>query len=156
MNSAQLRSPAEHVGNWEQVNSILDVLGPEGMSTDESDGNGGPPYTRKESTWRAYPLNRLLRALDTHTDHMHANGKYLPGNKPRVRLEPSLEAPAGDSFPPSNLPSNLIDPGFLAHLPHGARARMIKARRTEIPIPELIRRLVNYLFIREVSVFTIF
>lgn len=137
--SSQHRSSAADVDKWRQVRVVLDILDVAGMSSDESD-DGGPPYRRRESSWASVQLKTMLRALDTYMDHMHANGKHLPGNKPRIRLEPDVTMPISSTYPPPCLPVNFVDSSFVQHLPFRVRNQVLKPAKQDVTIPNLLPR----------------
>lgn len=66
---------------------MVDQLGPEGMSSDDSGDEGfkSRVFTVRSREWRSAYLLKLLRFLDEHHDGLNCNGNRSPGAQPHQR-----------------------------------------------------------------------
>lgn len=82
--------PGESGEAWKELKTMLEMLGPEGMSSDESEtevimGQRKTTYHVKRQPWRARFLARNLRIIDCDRNATNAYGNAPPGNPPRDR-----------------------------------------------------------------------
>ncbi|KAK0488170.1 hypothetical protein EDD18DRAFT_1359857 [Armillaria luteobubalina] len=92
---------------WRSVYEMLSLLGREGISSDESDAEGGP-YIVKRRTWRSEELTQLLDIIDSSYDRKNIYGNARPGNRPHVRMR-RRRATASERAPIRGLPLNFYD-----------------------------------------------
>lgn len=89
---------------------MVDLLGTEGMSSDEStnDGQGSCLVVRKD--WRHPNLIRLLKWLDQNRQKLTAYGNRKPGARRHRRLRyPNGRAPTSLRKPLARLPINFYN-----------------------------------------------
>lgn len=100
--------------NWAFLHTVVRMLGPEGMSSDESEVEEPGkrlPYKKcraRKRLWRAKELDPYLVLIDAERNYKNAFGNDLPGTKPRVR-ERSRRRPSMNSRVPPYLPFNFYD-----------------------------------------------
>ncbi|SJL15218.1 uncharacterized protein ARMOST_18704 [Armillaria ostoyae] len=92
---------------WKSVYTMLNLLGREGISSDESDGEGGPCMV-KWRTWRSSELTQLLDITDESYDWKNAYSNARPGNRPHERIR-HRRATALKRAPIRGLPINFYD-----------------------------------------------
>ncbi|SJL15204.1 uncharacterized protein ARMOST_18690 [Armillaria ostoyae] len=92
---------------WKSVYTMLNLLGREGISSDESDGEGGPCMVKRR-TWRSSELTQLLNITDESYDWKNAYSNARPGNRPHERIR-HRRATALKRAPIRGLPINFYD-----------------------------------------------
>ncbi|KAK0207764.1 hypothetical protein IW262DRAFT_1302429 [Armillaria fumosa] len=92
---------------WRSVYEMLSLLGREGISSDESDAEGGP-YIVKRRTWHSEELTQLLDIIDSSYDRKNIYGNARPGNRPHVCMR-CRRAMASERAPIRGLPLNFYD-----------------------------------------------
>ena len=71
---------------WEFLHNLVMMLHVEGMSSDESNGEGGhTKYWVKTRQWCSKALNQYLQRTDLNANQMNVFGKPWPGNPPQSR-----------------------------------------------------------------------
>ncbi|PCH45159.1 hypothetical protein WOLCODRAFT_168110 [Wolfiporia cocos MD-104 SS10] len=123
---------------------VLERMGKEGMSGDESDHQGGQrQYAIMRETWRNNTLlTKWLRILDLLQLHMKFNGmgRAARGNWPRIRKLSSTR-PKLAGKPVAGLPLNFYDPEWYAALRDTQRAELGVQPQLDLTIPESMLRL---------------
>ena len=103
------------------------MLHAEGMSSDESDGEGGhTKYWVKTRQWRSNALNQYLQRIDLDANRTNVYGKPWPGNPPRLRKR-RANATLSDRRAVPCLPINFYDEAWLATLENRDR-KALKAK----------------------------
>jgi hypothetical protein len=96
---------------------MVDKLGQEGMSSDESDldTNRRPCYTVKRRVWRSADVQACLEGIDKFANRSAADGRIRPGNRPRQRIR-KRAANASRRDPSIGCPVNYYTAEFLSDL----------------------------------------
>jgi len=96
--------------------SLVDTLGVDGMSSDESevDEGGQRAYRVKRRIWRSKALEKYLRRIDKDYNRTNAYGNGRAGKPPRVRKRPAYNDSAAEAI--RGLPANFYDPNWLRKL----------------------------------------
>lgn len=111
------------------------MLHPEGMSSDESDNEGGQPsYWVKTRQWRSKELNRYLQQIDRDTNRTTIYGSILPGNPPRKRKRRANATLSRHRAIP-NLPINFYDETWYATLTN--RDKIALKSKPAFMLPEI-------------------
>ncbi|KAK7056786.1 hypothetical protein VNI00_002503 [Paramarasmius palmivorus] len=122
--------------NWIMIAEMIEKIGADGMSSDESEdedsGPNGTVATVRSMPWRSPEVTRSLRRTDDHANRKSAYGNQAPGNKPHVRrrfrhAQPSRRAAV------SNLPLNFYDPQWLRDLPDVLYMDLAPEAEAELP-----------------------
>ncbi|KAG6370207.1 hypothetical protein JVT61DRAFT_12356 [Boletus reticuloceps] len=99
---------------------LLDFLGPQGMSSDESDNEATGPslkYPRIYPSWRSKPLSALLWRTDPIVESIHRTPigcRKIRGSQMRVR--PHSKKCNSLAVAPPGLPRNCYDPDWVSKL----------------------------------------
>lgn len=104
---------------WKFLFSLVETLGREGASSDESEAEDGkvgtkfgPKFCRvKERAWRAKWIDEYLVLIDSDRNVTNAYGNYRAGNRPRIRVRPARKISDSHWVPPG-LPLNFYDEGW--------------------------------------------
>ncbi|KAK0506790.1 hypothetical protein EDD18DRAFT_1343227 [Armillaria luteobubalina] len=91
---------------WRSVYEMLSLLEREGISSDESDAEGGP-YIVKWRTWHSKELTQLLDIIDSLYDRKNIYSNAHPGNRPHVHMR-CRRAMASERAPIRGLPLNFL------------------------------------------------
>lgn len=65
---------------------MVDTLGVDGNSSDESDTETPNTYVVRAKEWRSAEVRKLLEFIDQNRKMTNAYGNPLPGNRPRSRI----------------------------------------------------------------------
>ena len=102
---------------WDQFEQLVEELGPEGMSSDDSeiDDDGNKEFRVRRMPWRSKEVERRLIQVDKDHNTTNAYGNSRAGNQPRRRTRRNAvtvsrrKATAG-------YPLNFYDSGWYAAL----------------------------------------
>ncbi|KAK0482918.1 hypothetical protein EDD18DRAFT_1362325 [Armillaria luteobubalina] len=92
---------------WRSVYEMLSLLRREGISSDESDAEGGP-YIVKRRTWHSEELTQLLDIINSSYDQKNIYSNACPGNRPHVHMR-CRKATVLQRAPIRGLPLNFYD-----------------------------------------------
>ena len=113
------------------------MLHAEGMSSDESDAEGGhTKYWIKIRPWRSRELNQYLQRIDLDANHTNIYGKPRPGNPPRSRKK-RANATLSDRRAVPGLPINFYDETWLATLENRDRKALKSKPAFTLPIIDI-------------------
>ncbi|KAJ7165298.1 hypothetical protein C8R46DRAFT_812069, partial [Mycena filopes] len=102
--------------------AMVELLGTDGMSSDESASDVGQPCTVVGKNWRNPDLIRLLKWIDLHRPRQVEAGERKPGNQPHRRLRlPYGKTPKSLRRAIANLPINFYDKLWYQGLSPGQR-----------------------------------
>jgi hypothetical protein len=78
---------ADELAIWNEFDMLLTELGPEGMSSDESDldDGGRNEYRVRRMPWRSKEVERRLVQVDKDRNTTNAYGNSRAGSQPRAR-----------------------------------------------------------------------
>ncbi|KAJ7730566.1 hypothetical protein B0H16DRAFT_1469537 [Mycena metata] len=114
---------------------MVKLLGTDGMSSDESDGDSEVPFTVAMKTWRSPDIVRLLKWIDVHRPKQTVFGERLPGNPPRRRRRLRYgTAPTSLRRAIANLPLNFYDPVWYRGLSAGQQRRLGATESRPLPL----------------------
>ncbi|KAJ3545109.1 hypothetical protein NM688_g5662 [Phlebia brevispora] len=100
------------------IDRLLDLLGPAGMSSDETDDTSTPRQKRLRRVRRPWVnpvITKAFKQLDACYSRIKCTGQPIPGNTFRERLYDHHNISAGKPKP--GLPRNVYDPEYLNALP---------------------------------------
>jgi hypothetical protein len=121
---------------WDFLYKLVTMLHQEGMSSDESDNEGGESkYWVKTRQWRSRDLNRYLHRIDLDANRTTVYGHARPGNPPRQRKR-RANATLSHSRAVPNLPINFYDKTWYATLQN--RDKKALQSRPALPLPEIL------------------
>lgn len=87
---------------------MVDELGMDGNSSDESEDEDNEGYIIRRKNWRSGHLKQLLMFIDANRNFTNAYGNPLPGGRPHTRLR-SNHAPISLRRVPACLPKKFYD-----------------------------------------------
>ena len=110
---------------WINHHALLDVLGPEGMSSDESDVDdaGHRMHFVKKMNWRVRDVTMKMAEVDRDRNTANGYGNMRAGNPGRVRKRQADGRNTSRKAPP-NLPINLYDVQWYASLTPGQKREL--------------------------------
>ena len=88
---------------------MVDALGIDGMSTDESGDEKRFPATVISKDWRSNEVVALLQYVDRNQNQLNCFGNYKPGGQPHERNR-SAYAPVSKRTALAGLPINFYNP----------------------------------------------
>jgi len=102
---------------WKNLYEMLRNLGPDGMSSDESDKDehNRPIFYVRTCPYRSSRLQARLDIIDREANHTNGYGNQPAGNPQRVRIRP-VEPDELTRCPPVRLPRNFYDRRWLSAL----------------------------------------
>jgi len=102
---------------WRNLYEMVQHLGRDGMSSDESDvdEHDRPVYYVRTCPYRSSRLQARLDIIDHEANHTNGYGNQPPGNPQRVRIRPA-EPDESTRRPPVKLPKNFYDRRWLSAL----------------------------------------
>ncbi|KAJ7148292.1 hypothetical protein C8R46DRAFT_1231303 [Mycena filopes] len=104
---------------------MVKLLGTDGMSSDESNGESDKTCTVSSKSWRNPDLVRLLMWIDRNRPKHNVYGDRMSGNPPHRRLRlPYGSAPKSLRRAIANLPINFYDPIWYQGLSNGQKTRL--------------------------------
>ena len=113
------------------------MLHAEGMSSDESDAEGGhTKYWIKTRPWRSRKLNQYLQRIDLDANRTNIYGKPRPGNPPQSRKK-RANATLSDRRAVPGLPINFYDETWLATLENRDRKALKSKPAFALPIIDI-------------------
>jgi hypothetical protein len=110
---------------WMSNHTLLDTLGPEGMSSDESevDDAGNRTYRVKIMDWRNRDIVRKVVEIDKDRNTTNAYGNTRAGNPPRLRKRWEDGRKTSRKAPP-HLPINFYNAQWYASLKPGQKREL--------------------------------
>jgi hypothetical protein len=106
-----MKTAEEHMKTsrlWSNLWQLVQVLGEDGQSSDESEDGDSRSRIVHCQEWRSAAVTKLLELIDTHRAKLNANGHRRAGNVPGLRLR-SSDAPVSARDPPCGLPIDCYD-----------------------------------------------
>ena len=101
---------------WAQSLKMVESLGPGGMSSDDSEDDGGHAvYVIRRRGWRAAAVQARLEKIDEDRQRLTAAGGRRPGNTPRKRIR-RHQAALSKRDPVIQLPYNWYTPTWISDL----------------------------------------
>ncbi|KAK7056787.1 hypothetical protein VNI00_002504 [Paramarasmius palmivorus] len=136
-NTAQRRSEIgnlEQKSTWHTIGDIVTQLGPDGMSSDESDGEGRGTCKVRAKIWRSNDITDLLQYVDDSGRKTTIYGNAAPvNNRKAYRRVRSLSNPTSDRGTVPGLPANFYDPEWLRSLPPVERTALLTQAEATLP-----------------------
>lgn len=118
---------------------MLEFLGAQGMSSDESESDSTEhrrgSFLVRRREWRSDEILALLKYVDEHRKKYGMLGGALPGTPPRRRRRLRVGAPASTRKAIIGLPVNFYRPEWLEGLTASQR-KLLNAQRP-YPLPKL-------------------
>jgi hypothetical protein len=122
---------------WNFLFKAIRILGREGMSSDESGGEGsGPPYYIRVREWRSRELIPYLQMIDREKRQTNAYGNRRSGNTARERQRVAAGG-LSTRRAIAGLPLNFYDKTWYAGL--SARDRALLNAKPDMDMPVLVR-----------------
>lgn len=122
---------------WDFLFKAIGILGREGMSSDESGGEGsGPPYYIRVREWRSRELIPYLQMIDREKRQTNAYGNRRSGNTARERQRVAAGG-VSTRRAIAGLPLNFYDKTWYAGL--SARDRALLNAKPDMDMPVLVR-----------------
>jgi hypothetical protein len=128
----RLTLTADHP-EWEDYGKIIKIIGPEGTTDDETDGEEDDPqrphhkrkvFRRIAKPWRSVYFDNLFEALDSQRRDTDALGQPIHGNKPRHRLRDPQDLDR--KIAPVGLPINFYSDEWIRCQPFSVRQRILR------------------------------
>ncbi|KAG6818902.1 hypothetical protein H0H93_000449 [Arthromyces matolae] len=122
---------------WALLFDMVDKLGVEGQSSDESDDDEKGPYRVKTQAWRNPNVTSLLRHIDSHRPTRNHLGNRRPGAASRERkiVRDMSTRPIGKI--PAKRPSNMYNDGWYEGLSNVLKAKL--GPQPPLPLPQIRR-----------------
>ena len=111
---------------WKKRYDVVDALGPEGMSSDETDDNDPDNYWVRTLLWRSKKATQVMVTIDEAKNITNAYGNIRAGNRPRNRQR-RKNSTASVRKVPIGKPEDLYDRDWYAQLNAGKK-RALKAK----------------------------
>lgn len=124
-------SPGDHGVAWQVLFELVDTLGVNGTSSDESDGED---HAVRFKQWRSIELRNLLTYVDDNRIAVNTYGNPLSGARPRKRIR-GRHPPISKSSAVPCLPMNFYDQAWYDSLTE--RQQFDLDSRDAIALPEL-------------------
>lgn len=105
---------------WKQLHSLVDMIGVDGHSSDETDGK---EYIVTVRDWCNPKVTELLQEIDDNRSMTTAYGQPRPGGQPRKRIRPRRPH-ISEKRAITNLPVNVYDPAWLDTLTEAKYAQL--------------------------------
>jgi hypothetical protein len=131
------RDDPEEAATWEKVREVLTTLDANGMSSDESDyeGGGSKSKTRVRSVpWRSRGITALMRGIDDNVATTNAAGGQKAGNPGLKRVRERLPK-ASRRKAKRGLPRNYYDAEWYQQL--SAQERLELGALAEATFPDV-------------------
>lgn len=115
----------EEEGVWINNHTLLDTLGPGGMSSDDSDVDdaGNRTFRVKIMEWRNRDIVRKMVEIDKDRNTTNAYGNTKAGNPPRLRKRREDGRKTSRKAPP-HLPINFYNAQWYASLKPGQKREL--------------------------------
>ncbi|PPR05293.1 hypothetical protein CVT26_011616 [Gymnopilus dilepis] len=95
---------------WKARYDIVQALGPEGMSSDESDlDSDKKTFIVKKIPWRNRRLTEVVQGIDKSRNLTNAYGNTRPGNSPRTRIRRDRPRKSARKKAPTGKPVDMYD-----------------------------------------------
>lgn len=119
--SEDCANPTANEEAYSQIHHVIERLGAEGMSSDESDtdSNGMTTFTVKRMVWRAKWLTDMLLMVDKDYKRTNMFGNQKSGNPARRRER--RHGRASVRGPPAKKPRNFYDETWYGNLDAGEK-----------------------------------
>lgn len=130
--AAAAGTDAEEKEGWGHLHNMVDELGVDGMSSDDSDGDR---HVVRRKEWRSKVVEAGLMFIDEHRNTRNAYGNRLPGGRPRIRVRNSNLACISTNPPRACQPKNFYDETWFESLSN--RNKTSLAPRPEMMLPTL-------------------
>jgi hypothetical protein len=129
----------------ERHQKLLYTLGPQGMSSDESNHDIQPPiYCRRKPAWRSHELQAFLWHLDDLVDDITRKpiGNRRLGPNQRIRQRIVTDDVSDNSVAPPGLPENCYDPIWLKSLSHSQHRKLKIKPNHKLTLPNIANNTV--------------
>ncbi|KAI6103714.1 hypothetical protein EDD16DRAFT_1493474 [Pisolithus croceorrhizus] len=136
----RLRMAHRHSGSYPSVVSVVQQLGPTGMSSDESEhdvGHGECIYYITRKTWRSAAITDALRVLDK----LHLRMRYQEQWNATAGAWPHLRTPSSqvsNRKPLSGLPKNFYAQDYISSLTSEGLDDLLLQEDMPLDIPQAI------------------
>ncbi|PPR02271.1 hypothetical protein CVT26_011747 [Gymnopilus dilepis] len=95
---------------WKARYDVMQALGPEGMSSDESDlDSNTKTFIVKNIPWRNRRLTEIVQNIDKSRHLTNAYGNTRPGNSPRIRVRRDRPRRSARKKAPTGKPVDMYD-----------------------------------------------
>ena len=105
---------------WQDHLRIIETLGAEGQSSDETDKEDPNMYNVRILPWRSKELAMKVAITDKARNTTNGDGNQRPGNRPRIRKRRKNAKPS-QRKPPRGKPLNYYDDRWYKKLTHGQK-----------------------------------
>ena len=105
---------------WQDHLTIIETLGVEGQSSDETDEDDPNMYNVRTLPWRSKELVMKVAMTDKARNTTNGYGNPRPGNRPRTRKR-RRDAKQSQRKPPREKPLNYYDKNWYDKLMHGQK-----------------------------------
>ncbi|PPQ75852.1 hypothetical protein CVT26_001351 [Gymnopilus dilepis] len=112
--------------DWKTKYDVVMALGPEGMSSDETDGSDPDTYRVRTLPWRNKSLVQTMVSIDDAKNITNGYGNIRPGNRPRIRQR-KKNATTSARRAPTGKPKDLYEPDWYKALTV-TKKRTLKAK----------------------------
>lgn len=119
---------------WDLLALMVQKLGVDGNSSDETDGEDRS-YAVRFKEWRSKEVNELLNFIDDNRTHTNANGHNKPGTLPRKRIR-RIYPPSSKDRPIACLPLNFYNKTWYDSLSSLQQVQLDAQPEMELPIIE--------------------
>lgn len=118
-------------GAWELLFAMVETLGSDGHSSDESDDEDKKAVLIKD--WRSAEVGELLRFIDENRTTTNSYGTTLPGTLPSVRVRGNY-GPISSKTAVAHLPRNFYDDAWYNTLTHIEKVQLGAVDVVELPV----------------------
>ena len=105
---------------WKDHLTVIETLGIEGQSSDETDEEDPNVYNVRILPWRSKELVKKVAITDKARNTTNGYGNPRPGNRPRTRKR-RKDAKESHRKPPRGKPLNYYDKDWYNNLTHGQK-----------------------------------
>ena len=110
----------ESTAAWQDHLRIIETLGAEGQSSDETDEEDPNMYNVRTLPWRSKELAMKVAITDKTRNTTNGYGNQRPGNRPQTRKR-RKDAKPSQRKPPRGKPMNYYDAKWHNKLTHGQK-----------------------------------
>lgn len=118
---------------WELLALLVDTLGYDGNSSDETDGQ---QHVIRIKEWRSVEIRTLLDFIDKNRTMTNAYGNRLLGTQPHLRIHRSY-GPLSTHSAVAALPRNFYDNAWYDSLTAAARENLAAREFMELPMIDI-------------------